>query len=97
MTNEPMIKNDPIAQMKRENTETNLFNGVAILLDDESENMVIYHEGCDTDILVLDSDNEFSEVLDKILNHLGECVPDEEDANDPWEDLLNAEDEENEE
>lgn len=96
MSDERVFVNDPIGQMKRENAETDLFDSVAILLDSETKKMVIYHEGCDTDIIVLEDDNEFSDILDKILSHLGECVPDKED-NDPWEDLLDAEDEENEE
>lgn len=87
-----MIENDPIKSMLEENENTNLFNGVAILMDDETENMVIYHENCDTDIILLESDNEFSEVLDKVLEHLGECA-EAEDTEEEFD--FDDEDEEN--
>lgn len=92
MSDERVFVNDPIGQMKRENTETGIFDGIAILLDSETKKMVIYHDGCDTDIIILEDDNDFPDVLDKILDHLSECTP--EDASDPWEDLLDAEGEE---
>jgi hypothetical protein len=87
------IKNDPIKSMRQENENTNLFNGVAILLDEDTDNMVVYHEKCDTDILLLETDNEFGEVLDKVLEHLGECYVEEDDEDEEF-DFYDEDDEE---
>jgi len=83
--------NDPIGQMRKENKDTVLFEGVAVIKDDETGEPVIYHEACDQDIFFFDKDEaEFSDILEEVLKHLAECDPDEED-NDPWEDVLDDE------
>lgn len=86
-----MIKNDVFKAMREENAKTTLFDGVAIMKDEDDGQTVIYHEVCDTDIwLFTERDVDFSDVLETVLVHLGECEP-KEDTSDPWGDILDDE------
>lgn len=93
MSDEKVFVNDPIGQMTKEVKSSSLFEGVAIMKDDEDGHTLIYHEACDTDLWhFATEDVDFSDVLEIVLEHLGTCEPeDHEDSRDPWEDLLDDE------